>query len=313
MLVNAQEYAVLFIITLILIASLGYLAQTTGLCMVKGVNQAIKGKPMFLAAILLSGTFSWLPLLIANVTLGLGTQVSHQATWFSAVGGLLFGFGAAVNQGCGVSTVSRLTRGETAMLVTILGWLTGWVLLASFIDKVESDVYILPPSMHFMGMALLSILLVVALFRFNNDNKKLWLSMLSIGMMASIVFLYEPHWTPSGLLKDISLFVWYGNEQQWPSAERFLLILSLILGMLIAAIFTRAFVFKWMTIRQAVRHLFAGILMGMGAVLASGGNDTQLLLALPAFSPAGLIAVLCMLLGIYVGGVASNMTVLKVN
>jgi len=36
---------------LVLIASLGYLAQTIGLCMVKGVNEASKEKPMFLMLI----------------------------------------------------------------------------------------------------------------------------------------------------------------------------------------------------------------------------------------------------------------------
>jgi len=302
---------VLFIVTLILIAGLGYLAQTTGLCMVKGVNQAVKGKPMFLAAILLSGSFAWLPLLLANFAIAHSMPLSHQATWFAAIGGLLFGFGAAVNHGCGVSTVSRLARGETVMLATILGWLTGWVLLASVISKVESRVYILPQHMYAVGAGLLSILLVFALFRFNKENRTLWLSMLSIGMVASTVFLYERHWTPSGLLKDISLFVWYGNEREWPSVERFILMFSLVLGMLIAAIFTRSFVFKWMTLKQLVRHLFAGILMGMGAVLASGGNDTQLLLALPVFSPAGLVAVIFMLLGIYVGGVVSEISVFK--
>lgn len=276
--------------------------------MVKGVNQAVKGKPMFLAAILFSGTFAWLPLFFADFSMAHSMPSSHQVTWFSAIGGLLFGVGAAVNHGCGVSTVSRLARGEMVMLATILGWLMGWILLASFIAKVESYVYVWPQHMYLIGAALLSILVVLALFRFNKENRKLWLSMLSIGMMASIVFLYERHWTPSGLLKDISLFIWYGDERQWPSRERFLLMLSLVLGMLIAAVYTRSFVVKWMTRRLVARHLFAGILMGMGAVLASGGNDTQLLLALPVFSPAGFVAVLFMLFGIYVGGVVSKLT-----
>ena len=41
--------------------------------------------------------------------------------------------------------------------------------------------------------------------------------------------------------------------------------------------------------------------MGMGASLAVGGNDSQLLLALPAFSPAGFVAVFSMLVGIWAG------------
>ena len=48
-------------------------------------------------------------------------------------------------------------------------------------------------------------------------------------------------------------------------------------------------------------HLLAGIMMGLGAALAMGGNDAQLLFALPALSPAGFVAVLCILLGIVLG------------
>lgn len=41
--------------------------------------------------------------------------------------------------------------------------------------------------------------------------------------------------------------------------------------------------------------------MGIGASLALGGNDTQLLLALPTFSPGGVVSVLGMLAGIWIG------------
>lgn len=298
----------LFIVVMILIAYLGYLAQTTGLCMVRGVNEAFNGKPMFLIAILLSGSFAWLALFVMNFTTQESMFVPYQSTWYSALGGLLFGFGAAVNRGCGVSTISRLARGHVVMLATVFGWLIGWILFATFISKVEIDVYIITQEVHYIGLGLLSIILLILLFRFNKQNQKLWISMLSIGVMASLVFLYEPHWTPSGLLKDISLSVWYGNAKQWPSSERFLLMFGLVSGMVVAAILSKSFSFKFMTIKQLIRHLLAGLLMGIGAVLASGGNDTQLLLALPAFSPAGVVAVSCMVLGIYLGGFFSKAT-----
>tara|TARA_R110001583_G_scaffold154593_1_gene306285 strand:- start:1231 stop:1395 length:165 start_codon:yes stop_codon:yes gene_type:complete len=41
--------------------------------------------------------------------------------------------------------------------------------------------------------------------------------------------------------------------------------------------------------------------MGVGASLAHGGNDTQLLLALPALTPAGFTAILSMVAGIWIG------------
>ena len=48
-------------------------------------------------------------------------------------------------------------------------------------------------------------------------------------------------------------------------------------------------------------QIVAGTFMGIGASLALGGNDTQLLLALPALSPAGMVTVLGMLVGIWSG------------
>ena len=50
---------------------------------------------------------------------------------------------------------------------------------------------------------------------------------------------------------------------------------------------------------DVLRHSSAGVLMGIGAALAGGGNDSQLLLALPSLSFAGLATVLSILCGIY--------------
>ena len=125
--------------------------------------------------------------------------------------------------------------------------------------------------------------------------------MLLIGLMASIAFLYDSGWTPSGFLKDVSLALWLGEQGRWPSSERFILIVALICGMAAAALWSGTFKLTLSGWPVFSRHLFAGILMGTGAALASGGNDTQLLLALPALSPAGAATVLAMLGGIYLG------------
>jgi len=127
----------LLFLSVVSIFALGYLAQTTGLCMVRGVKQATAGKPMFLIAILFSGTLAW-------IAMGIGERIPVegrvQAYWpsiYSFIGGMLFGVGASVNGGCGVSTVSRLARGELVMTSTIFGWLAGWIIflpLLSFSD-----------------------------------------------------------------------------------------------------------------------------------------------------------------------------------
>ncbi|MEH6629137.1 MAG: hypothetical protein V7739_22110 [Motiliproteus sp.] len=111
----------LFLVALLLIALLGYLAQTTGLCMVRGINEWLGGNPMLMLAILLSGVWSWVAA-SASYYSGFSApfKVFEANGWF-ALGGLLFGLGTAFNQGCGVSTLSKLSRGNLQMSATLEG------------------------------------------------------------------------------------------------------------------------------------------------------------------------------------------------
>ncbi|WP_216607368.1 YeeE/YedE thiosulfate transporter family protein [Vibrio tubiashii] len=257
---------------------------------------------MFLVSILFSGSFAWLTMASGSL---FNIQGVPQAFWpslYSFVGGVLFGFGAAINGGCGVSTVSRLARGEVVMFITILGWLIGWVVfLPMFSFSGAREVLSLPASSHYLLLIPLSIAIGLAVWRMNRDNRRLWLLMLGIGVMAGLVFVFEPHWTPSGLLKSVSLSIWHQDDALWPEAFRFYLIAALLLGMVYAAVLSKSFELRFFPWKRLVRHLFAGTLMGCGAVLAAGGNDTQLLVAMPALSLAGFASVASIIFGIYLG------------
>ena len=71
--------------------------------------------------------------------------------------------------------------------------------------------------------------------------------------------------------------------------------------MFAAAWYTKKFEVIQSNWKQWFLHLMAGTFMGIGASLALGGNGSQLLLALPTFSPGGIIAVLGMIGGIWIG------------
>jgi uncharacterized membrane protein YedE/YeeE len=269
--------------------------------MVRGVKEAIGGKPVFLISILLSGSFMWLAIGAAHL---LGQPVVHATqfpTLMSVLGGLIFGFGAAFNGGCGVSTISRFARGQVMMAATMLGWLVSWLVFADLLVASAGKAYTLSPMAHIGALMVISMILLIVAFKSEANTRKLWLSMLAIGVMAGLVFIYEPHWTPSGLLKSMGLSVWNGHEAQWPRAERFYLFLCLVLGMLVAAVMTKSFQFKLAPLFRLVRHFMAGMLMGVGAVMAGGGNDSQLLVALPALSLAGLVATVSIVIGIAIG------------
>jgi len=289
------------VFTLTLMFMLGYLAQTTGLCMVRGVNELKQGNPTFLLAILLSGTFSWLAVLYAfYFDIAIHFKIYSANIWVAA-GGILFGLGTAFNQGCGVSTLSKLSRGDLTMIATLLGWLIGWSLLANLSINFTPKQLAMPSEVEYSILFVLSIAVSIWVLFGDSRRKKLWFSMMGIGLLAGFLFLLEPSWPPSGLLNDLSGSLLGVEGKFMPSMTRFAIFLALITGMAIAAWRTRRFKLILPNIQQNSLHLVAGIFMGMGASLAVGGNDSQLLLALPAFSPAGFTAVFSMLVGIWAG------------
>lgn len=292
----------MFYLSLASIFALGYLAQTTGLCMVRGVKQTMLGKPMFLISILFSGTLAWISMGAAE---WFGTQDGTHAYWpnaYSFIGGLLFGLGASVNGGCGVSTVSRFARGELVMFSTMSGWLFGWLLFLPMFPISDSKTeLVLFGERQYLLLIPLTVVIFIKIYSMRPDYRKLWLSMLGIGLMAGVVFVTEPNWTPSGLLQSISFSLWYQNESSWPAWSRFVLVISMLMGMISAAFVTRSFDLRWFNLKVAIRHLFAGIFMGCGASIAGGGNDSQLLVAMPSLSLAGLATVASIVVGIFLG------------
>lgn len=280
---------------------LGYLAQTTGLCMVRGVNELKQGNPAFLLAVLLSGAFSWVAAFYAfYFDIPIHFKIYSANIWV-VFGGIVFGLGTAFNQGCGVSTLSKLSRGDLKMVATIIGWLVGWSLQANSPINFTPKQMAMPDDVEYSLLLVISIVLSIWVLLGDLRRKNLWFSMMGIGLLASFLFLLEPSWPPSGLLNDLSGSLFDVDGKSMPSMIRYAIFLSLIAGMAIAAWRTGRFKLELPNVKQNTLHLVAGVFMGLGASLAMGGNDSQLLLALPAFSPAGFVAVSSMLVGITVG------------
>ena len=291
----------IFIGVLLLIFLLGYLAQTTGLCMVRGVTEWKNGDPGFLIAILASGVLAWVAVATGYyLDLPLQFRVYEPSVLFG-IGGVLFGIGAAFNQGCGVSTLSKLSRGDLSMTATIFGWLTGWIILATWRPEISASPLPLPTNVTYGVLIFLSLLIGVWAFIGDRQRKQLWFGMMGIGLLAGFIFLYQPKWTPSGLLQDLSQAILEKNDTLWPNIERYFLFAGLLIGMFVAAWRTKRFELITPKLTSLMTHLLAGTLMGIGASLAMGGNDSQLLLALPTFSLAGILAVAGIVVGLFIG------------
>ena len=121
-----------------------------------------------------------------------------------------------------------------------------------------------------------------------------------VGIFAGALFLYEPAWSPSDFVRDAGLHLMAGSSSP-PSFCRALILVAMLLGMTAGA--WRFGRFRWVlpASGEIGKHLGSGALMGVGSTLALGGNDFQLLLALPALSLASLSALAGMLAGIWLG------------
>jgi len=89
-------------ITLTIAAVIGYTAQVTGLCMVRGVSDWIRGRRLRLTAILMAGFWIYLftPLIAYYNHSFLTVYAFH---WSIPLGGFMFGIGAAINGACGAA------------------------------------------------------------------------------------------------------------------------------------------------------------------------------------------------------------------
>lgn len=292
----------LFIAVFLCVCTLGYLAQTTGLCMVRGVREFRSGNREYLFAVLCSGTLAWVAGVFSYATdFPLEYTTYMLSIWF-IFGGFIFGVGSSLNAACGVFTLGKLIRGDFRMIFTVVGWLIGWSILAYWSpDKKLMEIDYLPGNINILLLVLESIIIFSWVFFGDLKRKKLWFGMMGIGLLAGFVYLYQPKWPPSALLHQLSQALINNNVEALPSIEQYVLFVGLLLGLVVAAWHKKKFQVVRPTIKGFFVHIFAGTLMGIGASLALGGNSIHLLMGLPTFSPAGFGAVISVLLGIWAG------------
>jgi hypothetical protein len=131
------------------------------------------------------------------------------------------------------------------------------------------------------------------------EFRRLWNGVMLFGVLSGALFVVQPRWTPSSLIIDIARSI--QNHVGEPSVTQLLIALMLLLGMFLGARVSKTFALARPTMTDVLVHLGAGTMMGIGGYLSLGGNDIQLLQAVPVISPAGIGAVVCMLAGIWLG------------
>jgi uncharacterized membrane protein YedE/YeeE len=310
-------------------ALIGFAAHRASLCNVRAVADLMSGRPRMALALLQA--VAWAAWLTGVLALVLG--VAHAPVWLrasagaAALGGMLFGVGAAINGGCSLSTLTRLADGETGMLATLAGFALGvaawaWPLSLSAlalqpvptvwerIDLVAGGV----------ALAVLSGLGLWAGLRARHRIQAGWRdrgrSMLAaigsrlsapryplamaaalFGLAAGMLYATQGPWSHSVFARQGVLHALGRGESA--TAWQLMLLLALLGGMAASALQRRSLHWRQPASLAAwMRHAAGGVLMGMGAAIVPGGNDTMLFNGLPTLAPVAMLAYASMLAGI---------------
>ena len=201
------------------------------------------------------------------------------------LGAAMFGIGAVVNGACPFGVVGRIGSGQVEFLLTGFGLWLGTVAMALTADMsmpiptvktgLGAPIYVYP--------VILAVLLVLRLI-LGRHRKPAFLRL--TGVMAvvgasfvTLAYLHQP-------------FPWVNALAALPKVAPLpaLALVCLLAGSASNAAIDRGIRFRAPTTFGSSRRVVGGTLMGAGAVLVPGGNDSLLLYGLPQGSAQAFVA-----------------------
>lgn len=289
-------------VSLLLAFLIGWVSQRMGMCLVNAMGLLLKRRPTLFVSLVSCGLFG---LLLAPFYALSGVSQPlfiPEVGYLSLVGGgLLFGLASVLNDGCSVGTLTKLASGNLNKAFTILGWVLGIVLWHHLNMLTEHRALQMPmiTSRHYWLVIGIVLLILLFLIRIHGD-KHLVLSSLLLGALTSALYTFEPLWTPSVFFYDLSQRFWSPGDTPL-TTQRVTVFAMLMLGMLCYTLHRRTFNYQRFAAMTAGRHWLAGVLMGTGASMMLGGNDSQILLVFPTLTWVGAVPLVSIVLGILVG------------
>lgn len=227
----------------------------------------------------------------AVLLLELAGSVPRQlaADWTVVAGGVLFGIAAAWNRGSFVGTSIQLAGGDLRALLTLVGWVLGYGVAGSPMALAA-----LPGQPQRTAVALVVLLLVLTCLAKSpavphSGSPALegvaWRASIACGAMLALIDNDIWRWDPSSLARSLAQPLALADSLQRRDPVP-LLGLVLLAGMAAEALVQRR---SRITVPRAADlvRLSYGMAMAAGALLAMGGNDSQLLRFLPGGSPHG--------------------------
>jgi uncharacterized membrane protein YedE/YeeE len=302
---------------------MGFVADRTHLCSVHAVKEVLLERR---ASLLLSFVKTILWVLATSLLLEwlLATPSaltrSFQLSPIALLGGLLFGFGSVLNDGCSLHTLTRLGRGNLGMVVSIIGLIIGAIISkALFLQApalmpvlVDNAAGIDPAYREILMWVLATWALVEALrllrrFNFRDCRRTIMAAEYGLspaaavlGIANGVLFVVAGTWMYTYTLIQGSSNILFTDTALYRPVPALLwwLLLAYLAGIVASAISHRSLDVTIQPRLSWLRYFSGGILMGFGASMVPGGNDVLLLNSIPGLSAHAIPAYLAMLAGI---------------
>jgi uncharacterized protein len=198
---------------------------------------------------------------------------------------VLFGVGTYVNSACVFGSVGHFGNGEIDFGFVFFG------IGAVFYIEYLLDILPAQPAISASlpaGTGLLAIVLVaIIVFRLTVSRRsqssawRLTLSIAALGITYTVLAIVAP---------GFSITASVGSLITVPVAISVISICMIAGTVISSRVLMGRFMVKWPTIQAIVRRALGGALMGLGALLIPGGNDTLLMIGLPMGAWQALLA-----------------------
>lgn len=212
-------------------------------------------------------------------------------------GGVLLGLGAAINQGCFLGSVARLGRGDVVYGFTLVGiglamaFATQLLATLPAQGPVAENASALRPAHELLWPAAFFLpLAAFGLWRWLKRRRQPVLALIVVGVAGGTVYACNPDWSySSGLYRLATRGLQPGTLNTDAGA------IAVLSGVIVSALIGRSFALSKPKVAGATSRLMGGFIMGSGALLVPGGNDTLMLWAIPGQTFYGLTAYLVMI------------------
>jgi uncharacterized membrane protein YedE/YeeE len=286
-------------ISILLALLLGFVLERSSMCTVVNVERlVVRRKADGLFGLGVAVSWSGVVLLgLAAVDPGaVRLPTDYALSTLLVAGAILMGIGSAVNGGCFVGSVVRAGSGNLNFLATLLGlglgmrWFDGGTALPH--DVALRAAGPVGQAVVWCGFLVIGAAAILGVIWRREHRGVTWqerwpraFALAATGVLAGLMFARNPDWTYAVAIDQLSHADRRAVDWQALAAPS-----ALFAGAVLGARVSGRFELRRPSPMPAMRCLAGGVMMGAGARLVPGGNDTLLLWSIPGLTVYGIVA-----------------------